>query len=364
MKLSYTNKPKVMLTFRIGGENGGPYVSHRRIAESKLKECYEFIPLMVPVPKHILTPKGMAQLVGEIKKAQPDILHFAGLQMEGFAVLLAAKLARVPKTICAIHGSSLDAIGFTGYKRFLMEKLENWTLKNATACYGVSSFVAAWPRVKQYAKNCMGYVYNLSQTPNEIQKSSESVRQKFGIGENEIVVISTGRIILDKGYDILQKVITSEESWDNVRFLIVGDGTYRETMEAAISNSDVKKHVIFTGYRNDVANILEESDIFVICTRHETFCNSVVEASRAALPVVATGTGGICEIVEDGMTGFLVPPEDDKTVTEKLKLLIDRPELRQKMGRRGQQRVNEIFSEDAITKKLHSFYQLLLSQNE
>lgn len=355
-------KPKVLITFRKGGENGGPFVSHKRIMESSLKEHYEFIPLMLPAPKAILTFKGIRQLKKQIKNCNPDILHFAGLQLEGFSVLFVAKLAGVKKTLCAIHGSSADAICFRGLKRKIMILLENWTLKHSAACYGVSEFVSKWGRVKKYAKNSHGYIYNMRANEDLNFNSRINMRNEFGIADDEIVVVSTGRIVKDKGFEILLNIILSNSNWDKVRFLIVGDGAYLSEMKDKINQNGLSDKVIFTGFRNDIMYLLSGCDIFVICTLHETLCNSVIEASDAGLPVVATRTGGIPEIVKDKETGYLIEPNDVNGFKLAILSLIKDNNLRKSMGDAGRVLIREVFNENKTVKSLADIYNKLLSE--
>ena len=76
---------KIMLTLREGGENGGPYNSHRRIMNSKLNKKYQFIPLIIPRGRlGILNIKLTRYIIGQIKKYKPDIIHFTGLELIGF----------------------------------------------------------------------------------------------------------------------------------------------------------------------------------------------------------------------------------------------------------------------------------------
>lgn len=357
------NKPRILITFREGGENGGPFVSHKRIMESCLKNKYEFIPLMLPKPKEMLTRKGMRRIISAMKNSDADIFHFSGLQLEGFAALLLAKLAGMNKTLCAIRGSSVDAMQFSKYKKWIIEILENWTLKHSDACYGVSDFVSKWKRVKKYAKNNMGYVYNLEfkvDEPETAKSTSKTIREELGIRMNEIVVVSTGRIIKDKGFEVLTDTIIYGGNWEDIRFLIVGEGSYLDEMRRRIAEANLINKVMFLGYRSDVDKILSESDIFIICTFHETLCNSVLEASNAGLPVIATNVGGIPEIVQDNVTGFLLETGNIEAVLKALRKLIEDPTLREKMGNAGKERISILFSEISITNKLSNIYDSLL----
>ena len=356
------NKPIIGITFRINGENGGPFVSHKRIMESSLREKYEFIPIWVPKPKELIRPGRFFDFVRLLKKEKIDILHFAGLQLEGFLVLLAAKMARV-RTLCTIRGSSMDAIHFPKWKQFVMKILENWTMCYVDACYGVSRFVSNWERVKKHTRNYKGHIYNLPQSLSESIGgiNENNVRKEFNIGLDEILIVSSGRIVKDKGYDILAQVITSEKSWPGVKFLIVGEGSYLDEMKKNISDNKLENYVIFTGYRSDVMQILNASDIFIICTLHETFCNSVVEASCQGLPVIASKVGGIPEIIEDRVSGILINANDIDEIKNAIRLLISDRNLRNSMGTAGRKIVEEKFSEQRITDGIEKIYEDLLS---
>ena len=188
-----------------------------------------------------------------------------------------------------------------------------------------------------------------------------TVRKEFGIGEKEIIVVSSARIVEDKGYEILMRVITSEDAWPGVRFLIVGEGSYLDEMKRKVDEQDLGQYVLFTGYREDIMQILDESDIFIICTLHETFCNSVVEASCEGLPVIASRVGGIPEIIKDGISGILIDPDSIDEIKNALKLLISDKELREGMGTAGKKIVEEKFSERRITDRIEEIYEDLLS---
>ena len=355
------DKPKIMITFNEGGENGGPYNSHKRIMESSLKEKYEFIPLIIPKGhKGVFNLKLLIKLTKDILMVKPNIVHFAGLQLEGFYVILACKLAGVKNTVLAIHGSSLEAIDFPSWKKKIVNILEIITLKLCRICYGVSNYVCNWKRVKKYANWCYGHIYNIPNVRNNDMFFDKSFREEMGVSQNDILIVSTGRITREKGFEVLLTVIKTMNIPENVKFVIAGDGDYLDTFKKEIKENKLAESVFLLGYRSDIDRILSESDIFVLCTFHETLCNSIIEACYHSLPVVATNTGGITEIVINNYNGFLLSKNDVDSVVSKLEQLIKDKELRTIMGKRGKKRVDTIFNIDVITKKIDKMYRSLL----
>jgi len=297
------NKPKILVTFREDGKNGGPYISHKRIVESRLSEKYDFIPFFIPNPRRLRSPKVFFEIVRKIKSAKPDIVHMAGLQTEGFLMMLIAKLARI-KTVVAVHGSSTEALGFNWLSNFIFKCMESFTVRNATVVYGVSDYVSSWKICKK-AKNYCGTVYNIADLTEKHSKNQD-IRKELGIDDTDMIVASTGRITKDKGFDILLQVAKELKDFENVKFVIAGDGIYKQEMQTEIEKEKLSNKVYLLGYRKDIGNILDGSDIFVICTKHETLCISLLEAGNHSLPLIASNVGGIPEIIENCKNGFLV----------------------------------------------------------
>lgn len=345
------NCPKILLTLTIGGENGGPYTSHRRIIESELSEKYNLIPLMIPNARRLRNPKTFFSVVKKIKAERPDFVQITGLQLDGFFMMLACKFAKV-KTVVAVHGSSLDAIELPKFKKFILKILEKYTITNATKIYGVSDFVSSWDRLEKKI-NYFGTIYNLPEEYKEIKKSGD-IRRELGISKEDIVVVSTGRITKDKGYDVFWNVIQKTKS-DRIKFIIAGDGAFRKEWGEAIISKGYQDRVFLLGFRKDIDVILSGGDIFMICSKHETLCISVLEAAMHSLPVVATNTGGIPEIVgEDG--GFLIENGNVDEFAKVIQVLADNVELRITVGNQLNQRVLKKFDRQNILSQLDLLY--------
>ena len=184
----------------------------------------------------------------------------------------------------------------------------------------------------------------------------DSFRKELGIEEEDVVVLYAGRLDLVKGVNyLLQAAKEIIPHYKNIKFLIVGDGSFREEYEAfAKSFSDT---IIFTGFREDIPALMNISDLFVLPSLSEGAANVVMEASASGVPVIASKVGEVPQIVLDGETGILVKPKDVDGLVNALKKLIDDPLLAKEMGRPGRKRMEEEYSWEIICKRTESVYE-------
>jgi glycosyltransferase involved in cell wall biosynthesis len=143
---------------------------------------------------------------------------------------------------------------------------------------------------------------------------------------------------------------------------LVGDGERRPAVEEAARRlGGAGKRVHFTGFRDDVPEVLGSLDVFVMCSVKEGLCTSALDSQAAGVPVVASAVGGLVEAVADGETGLLVPPRDPPALAAAVaRLLLDRP-LRDRMGAAGRSRVRERFSVGAMVEGTRAVYGRMLA---
>ncbi len=356
-------KAKIAIVFQSGGECGGPYISHKRIMESSLKEKYELIPLYFPKGRMgIFCPGFIKEVRRQIRIMDPDLIQIPGLQLVGFHMMVAAVLEK-RKTVLAVHGSSSEAVEFSKLKKFVMEVLEKQTLNCATGIYAVSRYVENWRILKKFQNKCYGTIFNLPQTGNWKKRD---LRKELGISPKDLVIVSTGRITREKGYENFWKVLEKTGMAPDRKVIIAGDGDYLEDMKAEVYRCGWGNHVFFTGFITDIENVLAAGDIFMILSLHETFCMSLLEACQQGLPCIATDVGGIPEIICNNENGFLVRKNDIAGTVRALKQLMENEKLRLQMGRKAKERAETVFSGQRITAQLDRMYQSLIygSQNK
>jgi glycosyltransferase involved in cell wall biosynthesis len=193
---------------------------------------------------------------------------------------------------------------------------------------------------------------------------------EFGIAEDELLIGLFGRVIGWKGTrEFVLAVERLSRQWDNFRAFIVGDpsdfddGYYRQVKELAESLGVADK-LVFTGYREDVAQLMHLMDVVVHTSiSPEPFGMVIIEAMACGKPVVASNVGGgPLEIVDDGVTGFLVNPKDpDQTASELLTLFSD-PDLRKKMGHAGRRKALEQYNSPKQASRIEAIYDMLLEK--
>jgi glycosyltransferase involved in cell wall biosynthesis len=146
----------------------------------------------------------------------------------------------------------------------------------------------------------------------------------------------------------------------NARFLIVGDGVLRQSLQELATKLGIEKSVIFCGFRKDVPAILSAIDVLVLCSLYEGQPVSVMEAMAASRPVVATNVLGISSIVVDGKTGILVPGENPAAVADACIRLMNDSSLRQRMGQAGNIHIKARHSIAVMAQKTANLYTSLL----
>jgi glycosyltransferase involved in cell wall biosynthesis len=141
-----------------------------------------------------------------------------------------------------------------------------------------------------------------------------------------------------------------------LRVLIVGEGADRPVYEALIERLGLHDTVQLLGLRSDVPDLLAASDVAVLSTNSEGSPLSVMEYMDAGLPVVATRVGGIPDLIDDGVEGLLVEPQDPAGLGDAIARLLDDPEEARLMGERGRERRGREFDIGVMVENLQNLY--------
>ena len=189
-------------------------------------------------------------------------------------------------------------------------------------------------------------------------------RTELGIPASVPVIATVARLSPEKGIaSLLQAVAELRRSSPKFHLLIIGEGDLHSRLETEAATLNLQEHIHFLGFRPDVLDWVASSDIFVLPSLAEPFGIALVEAMALSKPTVAVCIGGPLEIVENGVTGLLVPPADPHSLAQAIQRLLEHPEQARTMGQAGQRRAAEHFSAAAMARRTEAVYQNCLSQN-
>jgi glycosyltransferase involved in cell wall biosynthesis len=191
----------------------------------------------------------------------------------------------------------------------------------------------------------------------EHQEPCCTLRDEYGMEPGSHIVGVVARLEPEKGHaTLLTAWPTVLRSVPNAYLLVVGEGSRREALEQHAAELRIAHRVVFTGRRDDVPAVTAALDVAVLPSYREAQGLTVLEAMALSRPVVASNVGGIPEMVEDGVTGLLVPPGDpDALAAAVVRLLLDHS-LADTIARAGHDLVHDRFCVELMVKAIESIY--------
>ncbi len=291
-------------------------------------------------------------------KERFDIVH-THTAKAGFLGRMAAHLAGVPHIIHQPHGHN-----FYGYFNTFFSKLAiifERIFANITDKIFTTTELEKNDFVKYKVCNpdkivVVGSGIELAKY-NFINSDQIKKKKEFNIKTDEKIVGMISRLdpIKGSGY-LIEAASEVVAKFPNIKFLVVGDGVLKEKLEQRVKELGIKEKFIFTGWREDVGQILPILDICVLPSLNEAFGRILLEAQAYGIPVVATKVGGIPEVVKDNETGILVPSKDISSLAGAITILLNDDLKRLKMAQAAKAWVGERFNQDKMIKKINNIY--------
>lgn len=169
-------------------------------------------------------------------------------------------------------------------------------------------------------------------------------------------LLMTARLEKPKNHLFLLRALGQLTQRDDWELDLIGDGPLRDEVEEIIVKLNLVSRVHMLGARNDVPQLLKQADIFILISDWEGLPLSILEAMRAGLPVIASDVGGVSEVVEDGVNGFLIPKGDAELLKDRLAALLSSEELRLRMGEASRKKFQKSFTISQMVEKTISVY--------
>ena len=276
---------------------------------------------------------------------------------------------RKPPVVIRGHGNPLSIKRVSGSRvgwgDSLGRKLELAGMRRANAITAVSRFQA-----REMAHDLALPEEGIHVIPNPISPALlQQALEQPRVEPDQPVILYTGRIELNKGsLELLRSVNRVAACFPEVEYVIAGarhNSIDDQVLNSALGVNGTRQHLRFAGHIpwQQLVDWYRRATVFVMPSYYETFGISVIEAMAFGLPVVATSAGGLPEVVEDGVTGVLVPPRDSEAIADALIRLLRDPDLRERMGRAGQERVRAEYSIDRIVSETLAVYDSVIGNS-
>ncbi|UKO99534.1 colanic acid biosynthesis glycosyltransferase WcaL [Nostoc sp. UHCC 0870] len=194
-------------------------------------------------------------------------------------------------------------------------------------------------------------------------------KPRYFPADGKVQIATTGRLVEKKGIEYaIRAVAKVAKEYPNIEYKIIGDGELKEHFEKLIAELNIGHIVKLLGWKQqkEIVEVLNNAHIFIAPSvtaadgNQDAPVNTLKEAMAMGLPVISTTHGGIPELVEDGVSGFLVPERDTDAIATKLSYLIQHPQLWETMGQAGRARVEEKYDMNKLNDELVAIYQQVL----
>jgi len=286
-----------------------------------------------------------------LRKIKPDIVH-AQSMLPGLCALIAKKVLSKPYL--------LSELAMVYFPSLLQNQILRLALRNADAVIALTEDMK-----NEIRKICRRDIYVL---PNGIDLErfegllKDEMRAKLQVKTDERLVIFVGRFRPEKGVEYLIKAMEIISQKDrSIRLVLVGEGPEEKNLKSLTEQLKLKGCVEFVGQipNERVPEYMVASDVFVLPSLSEGFPIVILEAMASGLPIVATKVTGLPEIVKDGENGLLVEPRNPQQIAEKVLLLFEDNELREKISRNNKKEAKK-YSWETIVQSLEDIYRSYL----
>jgi glycosyltransferase involved in cell wall biosynthesis len=280
--------------------------------------------------------RTVAAIASEIRRFRPDIVH-THLSKAGMVGRAAAMLATRAPRVHTFHGTVFGGY-FSRRMSVAIQQLERQLGHRTARVIALSERQRAELVEHRIAPADRIRIVPLGLDLTRFGSLDRAAaRARLGIGPDELTVLALGRLVpikrLDRAVRAFAAIATAHPA---ARLRIVGDGSERANLEALVEESGIRDRVSFVGWSSDSPTWYAAADVVILTSEREGTPLALIEAAAAARPVVATDAGGVADVVEDGVTGFVTPRENPDLFAQRLSTLLGDVELRARFGAAGQ----------------------------
>lgn len=303
-------------------------------------------------------PRAIIRAKQLIDRLRPDVVHTHLLRADIFAGAAArwAGVSTILSTVCAIGAFRRSRRRRTDYL------LDRVSASLPTHILAVSEAVKrdCIDRCRVDPEDVTVIHTGVDQPEKSDVDAGRQLRRRWGIGRDQALVVTVGRLSYEKGIDVLiDAAVFVHQSSPEVRFVVVGNGPEESELQRRIDDRNLRGVVRLVGFLDDIWPALLAADIFCMPSKSEGMPNAILEAMLVSCPIVATAVGGIPEAIEHEQNGLLVSQSDPGELAKTIQRLIDDPALSKRLGAAARETVEERFLASDVARRYAALYDRL-----
>jgi len=338
---------------------GGPLIDLVRSWNMKVRTLKSLVQPLNPIKDLI----ALTKITFFLKHNPYHIVHTHNSKA-GFLGRLAATMAGIPVIVHTVHGFAFHDAE-PSWRQTLFRTLERLASRWCDKMIFISQPLIDWglkEHVTSEEKTVKIYSgIELDRFHPVTEKDKEALRKKWDIAKEDTVIGFVSKLWEGKGHlKLIEAFKRIKLEIQSAKLVIVGEGYLYDHLVRRVDSLGLKDSVIFTGFQQDVPKIIATFDVAVLPSFFEGMGRVLLEAMAMEKPVVASRVGGIPDLVEHGVNGFLVDPGDVDGLTEALLKTMNDKELATTMGKAGRKKISEKFTADHMVGSIEELYRDLL----
>lgn len=315
---------------------------------------------------------ALLRLMRLCRELQPDLIHAHGFKATILSLPVAAfcpspLVVTVHNYLAYPEKSLLPNSFFNGMLRRFDHLINCYVTVSEALRRFLTNCGIAPERIKTIYNGVPGVLGSPYYLPAAAGYKKVPLWERSGAKDTVLHIGTAGRLVPQKGMDVFIRAaaqLISANPGEHLRFYIAGDGPERDNLEKLRDTLKLQDVLAFKGKILNMSAYLASLDIFTLASRSEGLSYSLLEAAAAQLPVVAAASGGIPEIISQGKTGLLVPPDNSMALAWALNRLINEPQTRIKLGTAALAEIKRRFTEEKMLAQTTALYREIIGVDE
>ncbi len=337
-----------------------------------LKE-YGVSPILISemkrVPNVISDRKALKKIKEIIKDFNPDIVHTHAAKA-GALGRKAAYDCKVPIIIHTFHGHVFHSY-FSKYKTELYRLIEKRLAKRSSGIIAISDLqknelTETYRIAKKEKVEVIQLGFDLNPFQENLVEKRKITRDEYNLSDDQIAIAIIGRLAPIKNHDLFLESIklVQQQTKQKLVFFIVGDGDQKKSIEekVAILKTEITIDIRMTSWIKDIKTFNAGMDLICLTSDNEGTPVSLIEAQACNIPIVSTDVGGVRDIIDENETGYISPKKDAISFSNKLLLLTEDKQNRERMSQNGWDFVKSKFHYTRLVSDMEKYYYSLLEK--